>query len=207
VKVVPFGANIECNRTLNDIQTLVSNRAKNLCKLLFLGVEWDRKGADIAIETAAELNRRGLKTELIIVGCNPPENYKIPGFVSIKGYISKATPEGQATINQLLSEAHLLILPSRAECCAVVIAEANSFGVPVVTSDVGGIPTAVSNGINGSAFSLQTFVEQASDFILTSMESPTSYQQLAKSAFGEYENRLNWQAAGKSVKTLLHLLT
>lgn len=207
IQVVPFGANIVCDRTLNDIHAIVNNRAKNLCKLLFLGVDWDRKGADIAVETAKELNKRGLNTELIIAGCNPPKNYKLPDFVSVKGFISKATSEGQATINQLFSESHFLILPSRAECCAVVLAEANSFGVPVVASDVGGIPTAVSDGINGSAFSLQTFVEQASDFILTSMESTTSYQQLAESAFGEYENRLNWQTAGKSVKTLLqHVL-
>jgi glycosyltransferase involved in cell wall biosynthesis len=203
IKVVPFGANIVCDRTLTDIRAIVNNRVNNLCKLLFLGVDWDRKGADVAVQTAEELNKRGLKTELTIAGCKPPDHYILPDFVSIKGFISKATPEGQATIDRLFSESHFLILPSRAECLAVVIAEAFSFGVPAVTSNVGGMTTAVSNGINGAAFSLQTFVEQASYFILTSMESTTAYQQLAEGAFREYETRLNWRIAGKTVKSLL----
>lgn len=204
VKVVPFGANIICDRTLADIQAIVQHRTDNICKLLFLGVDWHRKGADIAIQTAAALNQQGLKTELTIAGCTPPKNYTLPDYVSIKGFISKATPDGQALIHQLFAESHFLILPSRAECFGVVIAEANSFGIPVVTSDVGGIPTAVTNGVNGAAFSLQTFVEQASNFILKSMDSAASYQQLAEQAFDEYETRLNWQTAGKSVKSLLH---
>ena len=85
----------------------------------------------------------------------------------------------------------------------MVIAEDNSFGLPAITSDVGGIPTAVRNGLNGAAFPLEAFVEQAGAFILKTMQNTASYRQLAAGAFGQYEERLNWDVAGKRVRELL----
>jgi glycosyltransferase involved in cell wall biosynthesis len=169
--------------------------------LLFLGVDWHRKGGDIAVELAQALNSQGLSTELTIVGCSP--QIRASEFVSVKGFVSKNTREGQSILESLLAESHFLVLPSRAECLGVVIPEANSFGVPVVTSNVGGIPTVVRTGVNGAMFPLENFVQQACNFIRKSMENCTIYGQLAVSSFGQYENRLNWKVAGKKVKELL----
>ena len=68
VRVVPFGANIECDRSLNDIKSIVSSRSKGECNLLFLGVDWKRKGGDLAVKIAEELNKQGLKTKLHVAG-------------------------------------------------------------------------------------------------------------------------------------------
>src|SRR2546430_6272284 len=167
IKIVPFGANIESERNLDDIRTIIAKRSKDVCKLLFLGVDWYRKGGDIAVEIARTLNSQGLRTELRIVGCKPQGD--IPDFVSIKGFMPKKTLEERSIFAKLVAESHFLVLPSRADCVPVVIAEANSFGIPVVTSDVGGIPSVVRNGVNGSTFPLENFVEQACNFILQSM--------------------------------------
>ncbi|MBE9179729.1 glycosyltransferase family 4 protein [Oculatella sp. LEGE 06141] len=201
IKVVPFGANIECDRTLEDVRGLVQRRSKQTCKLLFLGVDWYRKGGDLAVQVAQALNDQGLPTELTIVGCTPPAD--VPDFVTVKGFISKATQDGRDAIDQLLAESHFLLFPSRAECYGVVVAEANSFGVPVVASNVGGIPTAVQTGKNGIAVPLDTFVAEACRFILEAMNHFTHYEELADSAFIEYESRLNWQVAGKTVREYL----
>ena len=201
IKVVPFGANIECRRDLEDIRRIVSGRSMDVCRLLFVGVDWLRKGGDLAVDLAAALNHRGVKTELSIVGCIPPG--VTPKFVTVQGFASKTTTRGRLTIDDSFGRTHYLILPSRADCAPVVIAEANSFGVPVVTSNVGGIPDIVSNGINGAAFPITSFVSQACDFILDSFPDTAAYRQLAESSFGQYENKLNWQVAGKRVKQLL----
>ena len=70
VKVVPFGANVEHNNNIQDV-SYIEDRSKNVCKLLFIGVDWKRKGGDIAFKTAEGLNKKGLKTELTVVGCEP----------------------------------------------------------------------------------------------------------------------------------------
>lgn len=116
VKVVPFGANIECNRNVDDIKTLVNSRSSKRCKLLFLGVDWQRKGGDIAFEVAQELTKIGLDTELTVVGCHPLTNEPFSNFVNYLGFISKSTSEGLSKINKLLAESHFLILPSMADC-------------------------------------------------------------------------------------------
>ena len=120
-----------------------------------------------------------------------------------KAFYRKPTKPKRARLDQLFAESHFVILPTRADCVPVVIAEANSFGVPVVTSDVGGIPTVVNHGVNGAMFSSQSFAGQASDFIFSAMNDTGTYRRLAEGALGQHEDRLNWNVAGRKVKELL----
>ena len=202
VKVVPFGANIESVRELDDIRRIVAQRPTDVCKLLFAGVEWHRKGGDIAVSIARSLNAMGLKTELTVLGCEVISRH-VPDFVSPRGFVSKKTVKGQTLIDSLFAESHFLLLPTRADCVPVVIAEANSFGLPVVASDVGGISTVLRNGINGYAWQVAELATHACNAIFKSMESPSAYRELAMNSFGQYRNRLNWETAGRQVRELL----
>ncbi|HAZ47142.1 MAG TPA: group 1 glycosyl transferase [Cyanobacteria bacterium UBA11369] len=204
VKVVPAGANIECNRNLEDIRNIVDARTSNICKLLFFGFDWIRKGGNVAIEVAKELNKMGLDTELTVVGSPPPTTDEpLPSFVKFLGFISKSTPEGEQKINQLLAQSHFLILPSQAECYGIVFCEANSFGVPCLATKVGGIPTIIKDNLNGKTFSLEANVSEYCKYIASLMTNYSEYKQLALSSFNEYQSRLNWDVAGKTVKNLL----
>jgi glycosyltransferase involved in cell wall biosynthesis len=202
VKVVPFGANVEGTRDLKDIETFLAEKPRDVCKLLFVGTDWYRKGGDIAVDVAKSLNVMGLKTELTVLGCRVEGI--VPDFVSSRGFISKKTSEGRTLIDRLFAESHFLLLPSRADCVPVVIAEAASFGVPVVASSVGGIRTAVRDDTNGYVLpSLTDFTPQACSLILSSMENCGRYRQLAINSFGQYRERLNWQTAGARIHELL----
>lgn len=204
VKVVPAGANIECNRSLDDIRNIVDARSSNICKLLFLGFDWIRKGGNVALEVAKELNKMGLNTELTVVGSPPPTSDEpLPSFVKLLGFISKSTPEGAQKINQLLAESHFLILPSQAECYGIVFCEANSFAVPCLATNVGGIPTIIKDKVNGKTFALEANISEYCTYIASLMTNYSEYKQLALSSFNEYQSRLNWDVAGKNVKNLL----
>lgn len=199
VKVVPFGANVDGTRS--EIGKIVECKSFDICKLLFLGVDWHRKGGDKALAVANLLNQRGIRTELHIAGCNPPVN--LHSFVKLHGYISKKTEEGRKRLEQLFSEAHFLILPSRAECYGVVFAEASSYGLPSLATKVGGIPTAIHDGKNGWTFSLDEAPAAYCDYIGKFMSSKEDYKQLAISSFQEYSERLNWLSSGRKVYALI----
>jgi len=203
VKVVPFGANLECDRTLDDIHTLVNSRPLDTCKLLFLGVDWQRKGGNVALEVARSLNKAGLKTELTVAGCQPEFEGTMPDFVKPLGFISKSSSEGKAKINKLFAEAHFLILPSLAECYGIVFCEANSFGVPCLATHVGGIPTAIKDNINGKTFAKDAAVSDYCDYITNMFSDYKQYRSLSISSFHEYQQRLNWEVAGQTVRNLL----
>ena len=59
IKVVPWGANFESTRSLEDIKRIVDSRITRPCKLLFIGVDWERKGGDLALQVATKLNQVG----------------------------------------------------------------------------------------------------------------------------------------------------
>ena len=203
VKVVPFGANIECNRTPEDIQEIITNKDHTICKLLFVGVDWFRKGGNIALEVTKALNARGLPTELHVVGCKPPG--RMPNFVKLYGFVSKKTAEGRNLLDRLFMQSYFHILPTQAECFGIVFAEASSFGLPSLATQVGGVPTAVIDNQNGKTFSLDNIVEQMTDYILRVISDGT-YNDLCIASFNDYCNRLNWVTAGNTVNQLIHEL-
>ena len=204
VKVVPFGANIENEKAEADIKGIIANKKFDVCKLLFIGVDWQRKGGDIALKVAELLNKKGIRTELHIIGCKPPS--QTPEYVKLYGYISKTTIEGKARLERLFSESHFLILPAKAECYGIVLTEASSFGLPSIATNVGGIPTIIHNGKNGYVFPSDECQNNFCECIARIFSSSHEYKQLSISAFNEYSQRLNWNSSGKKVSDLMHTL-
>jgi len=203
VKVVPFGANIECNRSTDDIKKIIRQRSKTTCKLLFLGVDWERKGGALAVDIMQALNKAGLSTELHIAGLNSLPFATMPDRVINHGFISKSSPEGVAKIEKLIAESHFLILPTKAEAYGLVFCEANSFGVPAIATNVGGIPTIIKNDVNGRLFPLSATAIEYADYIKDLYSHYQRYEDMALSSFNEFQNRLNWKVAGKSIINLL----
>ena len=203
IKVVPYGANIECNRSIIDIRNILQNKDSNKCNLLFIGQDWVRKGGDIALEIAKRLNIQGLKTELTVVGCQPDIGREFSSFVKILGFIPKSSPEGRLKFEQLLAQSHFFILPTKAECYGIVFCEANSFGLPCLSFDVGGIPTIIRDGINGKLFQINGDIEDYCTYISNIFSKHSEYHDLCLSSFNEYETRLNWPASCKKVRDYL----
>lgn len=203
VKVIPFGANINCHHTLDDIHAILKTRSRNTIKLLFLGKQWERKGGSVVIDVAKALHHAGYLVELNFVGCLPPKEIEIPSYIHCHGFVSKRAKEGIEKIQQLLRESHFLFVPSRAEAYGIVFCEANAYGLPCLTTHVGGIPTIVKDHINGKTFSLDASTTDYCDYIVNIFQDYNRYEELALSAFNEYQTRLNWQVAVKAVKSLI----
>ncbi|RZJ86403.1 MAG: glycosyltransferase family 1 protein, partial [Hymenobacter sp.] len=97
-----------------------------------------------------------------------------------------------AQLHELFSTADFFILPSRAECAAIAFCDANSFGLPVLTTDVGGISSFIQQGVNGYMLPLaatgQDFAQRAQQVLA----DPAHYQQLRQQSRQQYESVLNW---------------
>lgn len=202
VKVVPFGANFVSKLKADDIPALVAVRGREPVRLLFAGVEWERKGGDYAVALLNNLLRLGVPAELIVVGCDPPPAVLKPQIIC-RGFLSKNVPSELEELERLFSTSHYVVLPSRAECYGLVLTEANSFGVPILASDVGGFPEIVRQGRNGFCFPLTTFVKESTREIMDLRNASGAYEKLAAGAFAESQERLNWQAAGRQAKALI----
>ena len=200
VSIVPFGANISTQKiSLEEIKSVLRKRSTDVCKILFLGVDWFRKGGDIAIDAVRYLNEELRQpAELHIVGIDdlPVEN--LPPYIINHGRISKATPEGMKKVEDLILQSHFLFIPSRADCTPIVFSEAMSHAVPCVSAATGGIPSIV-NDTNGIILSSQVEPKEYAQQIYKTFENKSYYNELALSAYHDFESRLNWDTAMKTI--------
>jgi glycosyltransferase involved in cell wall biosynthesis len=205
VRVVSWGANLETHRTATDVQRLIRSRDFALLRILFVGMDWERKGGPIVLETASQLISRGLPVHLDIVGCNPFDDgsQRVPDFVTVHGRLRRSEPSEMRRLEDLFSQAHLLMMPSRGEAFGHVFAEASSFGVPSIATNVDGIPAAVRDGKNGLLFPLNTSTADYAAAIAALVESPDRYRRLAASSFEEFRRSLNWDSIALQMLALL----
>jgi glycosyltransferase involved in cell wall biosynthesis len=195
VRVINYGANLMETPTREQIVQLLTLRGPDPIKLILLGLDWQRKGVAKAIEVAGELRRRGMNVRLQVVGCRPPSGFAVPGYVSLFGRISKGTPEGARRLEKLVGESHLMILPTQAECAAVVLAEASAFGVPFISTDVGGNASLVRKGYNGTLLPFEAGISEWADEAMRILKDREAYERFAWRAYDYFQQRLCWSHA------------
>lgn len=197
VKVVPFGANIYKFPDETQIQQLIDNKSDDVCRLLFIGTNFVRKGGETLIETADELQKRGLNVEVHIVGLEElPKGFQRP-YITLHGFVNKNNAVGEAKFYALLSQSHFLMVPSLADCSPIVYSEASAYGLPVIARKTGGVPSMITQDINGGLFGNDK--TEYADFIEKYFKNYTNYQALARSTYATYLEKLNWEVAGKQL--------
>jgi len=147
IAVIPWGANLQQNIADEDVNAAIAGRPFDRCHLVFVGRDWRRKGGDTVAAIVDDLNRLGLPTRGTIIGADPkglPTNR-----FTIHPFLDKARDDHFALFSTIMLSAHFLVLPARAEAYGQVLCEAMAFGVPVIGSTVGGIPTIVRDRETG----------------------------------------------------------
>ena len=184
-KVISMGANIDDDQIEYVPKKIDKDQEINL---LFLGVEWFRKGGDKVFDTFLLLSEK-YNVNLTVCGCIPPVTHP---KMKVIPFLNKNEPSQMKRFTQLFQETHLLFLPSKAECFGIVFCEASAFGVPSITTNTGGIPNAVVNGENGYCLDVNAVPSDYFDTISQLIENPTRYQELSKSSRELYSSTFNW---------------
>ena len=118
-----------------------------------------------------------------------------------------ATVDGRRQIDAFhLPGEYFGLLPSRAETFGHVLCEANAFGVPCLAAAVGGIPTAIRDGVNGRLYPVDAGADAYADDIASLMRDRDAYRALTRTSFAEFEARLSYDAAARTARALLEPL-
>lgn len=192
ISVVPCGANLDKIPDLSEINKGSSGQ----CNLLFLGVEWERKGGEIALETFRLLKQKGVSPHLHIIGCVPPHDLSDEKDITIIPFFDKNKNEDFQQLHRIFLQTDFLLLPTRAECAGVVFSEASSYGIPSITTDTGGVTTYVKNGVNGFVFPLESGADLYAEKIKWLMAVRQELKGLKASTRKYYEENLNWDLWG-----------
>ncbi|MES0826895.1 glycosyltransferase family 4 protein [Ruegeria sp. SCP11] len=135
VSAIGAGASVRPARPLNTSLDRYAHR-----NILFVGVEWERKGGPELVEAFVKLRQRLPDATLTIVGCSPEidvEGCDVVGRLPL------------SEIEEYFHRATCFCMPSRVEPFGIVFLEAMQFGLPVVSTTVGDISAIVREGETG----------------------------------------------------------
>ena len=172
----------------------------NPIKLVFVGIEWERKGGDIAFEAFKKLLEQGYDVTFTVCGCVPPVTHP---RMTVIPFLNKNNEQDRIAFDKLLLESHLFFMPTRAECFGIAFCEANAYGLPVITTDTGGVTSIVENGVNGYALPIDAKGQEYAAIIKTLLDAPQKIEEMSANARKKYENELNWAIWGKQIKELI----
>lgn len=196
--LVKMGANIDENPQDKD----VIKQYDSAINILFVGVDWKRKGGDIVLETIDKLDKKGYNVQLTVIGCVPPQTHH---KMNIIPFLNKNLNDEMLKFHELFKKSHLFFMPTRAECFGIVFCEANAYGLPVITTDTGGIPSVIENGVNGFMLPLNAGSEEYFKVISNLISDSAKLRRMAETSREKYLKDLNWKQWGKEMKEILLL--
>jgi glycosyltransferase involved in cell wall biosynthesis len=195
--VIKMGANIDSAPSQLDIATKLKT---SVCNLLFLGVDWNRKGGPIVFQTFNNLLASGFDAELIVCGCVPPVTHP---KMKVYPFLNKNLEKDSHQFTEILDNAHFLFLPTRAECAGIVFCEAAANGIPSITTNTGGVPSYVDHNITGFTLPLNAQADEYAQLIREIFNDKNRYRALSENARLKYLNELNWETWGEKMRVCI----
>lgn len=197
VNVVPYGANLDI---IPDRERALNRPLTDTCRLFFLSRYWERKGGDIAYETLQALEQRGVQAALTVCGCTPsgishPRLRVIP-------VLDKRIESHRQALEDEYARHDFFLLPTRADCTPIVFCEANAYGMPVISTDTGGVSGVIRSGENGVLLPYAARGDAYAEQIAAVYRQPQRYAEMVHASRQAFEERLNWDAWGQSMYRL-----
>jgi glycosyltransferase involved in cell wall biosynthesis len=114
-------------------------------RLLCVAAVIPRKGQDVLLDALATID--DLPWSCVCVGALD----RAPGFPAARnGRVRFVGPRTGTALDAAYAQADLLVLPSRAETYGMVVTEALARGIPVLATEVGGVPEALGTASDGT---------------------------------------------------------
>jgi glycosyltransferase involved in cell wall biosynthesis len=163
--------------------------SKKSLVFLYLGYVGERKGIYDLVDAVDLLLQRGVSNFTIkVAGNGEVEHLKevlrkreLDSQFNVLGWISGDQKA------ELMEKSDVLVLPSYNEGLPIAILEAFSTGMPVISTPVGGIPDAITNGINGILVTPGNSIEIA-DSIQHCLEDRAHIQNILDEANKLYQS-------------------
>jgi glycosyltransferase involved in cell wall biosynthesis len=121
--------------------------------VLFVGRVEERKGVAELLDAMGMLRERGVAFELRLVG-GSAEGAELEALrerarrAGLPGSVFRGVARERADLEACYRWADVLVLPTHFEGFARVLYEAMVFGVPVLSTFVGGIPAVLTDGVD-----------------------------------------------------------
>lgn len=188
-------------------ETALREKRTDICELLFVGVDWERKGGDIAVDVVNQLNKLGVKSRLTICGIeNLPLGLEGNEYIINIGFLNRNNEQEEKKYEELFFNAHFLILPTRAECMGIVFVQACAYGVPVLSTNTGGISAVIKTDVNGILLDLGKTGCDYAQVIKDLWGNKERYNKMKMNARKIFEDSFNAERWGEEVNQVIEIV-
>lgn len=188
VKCVYAGSNVPVDATPPDPARYAHQN------ILFVGIDWERKGGPQLLEAFRLVRQQHPKATLTIVG--PRITINEPG-VEVVGRL----PADQ--LPPYFRKASVFCMPTHLEPFGIASIEAMSYHLPVVSTNIGAMPDFILPGENGYLVE-PTTVHQLAFALSDLIGDPAKCQRFGERS-GEIAQRYTWDSVGKRMRQYILL--
>ncbi|HVY15190.1 MAG TPA: glycosyltransferase family 4 protein [Rhodopila sp.] len=179
VKTILIGANVEPAETDPSVERYATGR------VVFVGIDWQRKGGPVLLSAFEKIADRFPHAELTILGCSPTTTHP---------RIRALGKRPRTEVAEHLSRAAIFCLPSLVEPSAVASVEAMAFRLPVVATQVGGFPEMVADGETGLLVPPND-PDALAAALASLLDAPARAQAMGQAGYDRF-GRFSWDAVG-----------
>ncbi len=179
-------------------------------RILTVGRLVPKKGFDVLVRACGELHRRGVPFELRILGAGQLREQLlalaagegIADRVRLPGSVSQSRLVSELAEAELFALAPVVTPDGDRDGIPNVILEAMAAGVPVVSSEISGIPELIADGFNGRLVAPGS-AERLADTLQELLGDRAQRARLADAAQRLVRERWGWSAAVAPLRSLL----
>lgn len=136
---------------LVPIERFTNQNIKEEKVILFVGFPFKRKGVDILIKAFKQISKKHPEWKLKILGWYPDKE-KLMTHIDGHPNITYHPPVSTTEIANHICACSIFVLPSRSEAMGRVLIESMAAGKPRIGANVDGIPTVISDEVDGLLF-------------------------------------------------------
>jgi glycosyltransferase involved in cell wall biosynthesis len=197
--VIPFGVDTDFFRPLNI------NRDLKTFQILSVGYLIERKGFEYLIKSMPNVLKKYANVKLKIVGSGPLEGdlKSLINDLKLNRNVEILKNVSDEELLNLYNSSDLFILPSivdsqgNTEGLGVVLLEAMACKVPVIGSNIGGIPDIIQDGETGLLVPEKN-ISELSKAVINLVENEDFRNKLANGGYKLVGDKFNWRKIAQS---------
>ena len=181
-------------------------------KILFLSNLIETKGVSVLLKACALIQQKDIDFECDFIGAEGDLNATQFAEIVTRNQLStKVKYLGKKygkDKHEALSNADIFAFPTfySNECFPLVLLEAMSAGLPVVSTFEGGIPDIVENGVSGFLVQ-QKDIEELAEKLEILIKSAELRNQMGKAGYQKFEKEFNFEIFEHRITEIIHRIS
>ena len=171
--------------------------------LLSIAMRFEQKGGEVIFEAFKQLKTHHPDLRWHVIGGEPTGNWKSVDGIVYEGVLNPDHEQDLKRYRKLLSEAFLLLHPTREDTSPLVLTEAAYFGCPSISVNRFAIPELVIKGKTGILLDWPVRPSELVKAVHNLINSPEAYRQMRRAAFDFSRAESDWDRIGSRMAEVI----